>query len=116
MVGRRNDVLSDGYATDFGDFRSNLARRQHAALAGFCTLRKFQFDHSDRRVVLHQLYELFHHKIAFVVAHAEIGGPHIENHVGAIFVVRREAAFAGIMVVAEFERTLIQRLNCAGGQ
>ncbi len=78
-------------------------------MAGFCSLREFNFDHSDLwkdRPFL----KFLSRKISDFVTGAEVARPYLPNEVApALLVVRAESALAGVVIessifCAEVER------------
>jgi hypothetical protein len=111
---RRDAIHAHRDAARGGDFRRDLGRRQHAAVAGLGALRQLHLDHLDlRRLRLGR--EFFFIEAAIRIAAAEVAGGDLPDQVAAEFaVVFRDRAFAGIVGEAALLCALVQRADGVG--
>ena len=94
-----------------GDLLGDLVPGQHAALARLRALRQLDLDAAHRRRRVERGEQRVHRETAVEVAAAEVAGPDLIHEVGAELVIRRDAAFAGVVVAAGELRAAVQRLG-----
>src|SRR5579885_2039997 len=96
VTSRMRAIMSRRDAADARNLLRHLGARQDAALAGLRALAQLDFNHAHLRMPRH-FAQLALVEIAVKIAHAVLGGAHLEHQVAAAGeVVWRQAALAGV--------------------
>src|ERR1700722_15641279 len=109
MAGGRDAVLALLDAADHRDLGRDLRARQHAAMSGLGPLAQLDLDHLDLRIG-GDLGEFLGIEDSVWVAAAEIARADLPDDIAAVLaMVRRKAAFAGVMGEAALFGALVER-------
>ncbi len=92
-------VLPHRDAADRRDFGGDLRRRQQAAETRLGALAQLDLNRLDGAARDH-LSESFKVETAFGVPRAEVGRPQLADQIAAVQMMRRDAAFAGVVKAA----------------